>query len=101
MEVKKYNDFVNEENQGQNKMNTIRAIYLISKAGEIVEKSGYIIFGNGIIDDEKKSWVAAIGEDMKLYTNIEDSNTLFTLIKNDKFNPQKSPQWKNDSGEGI
>lgn len=101
MEVKKYNDFVNEENQGQTKMNTIRAIYLISKAGEIVEKSGYIIFGNGIIDDEKKSWVAAIGEDMKLYTNIEDTNSLFTLVKNDKYNPQSSPQWRNDIGEGI
>ena len=41
--------------------------------------------------DEKKSWVAAIGEDMKLYTNIEDSNTLFTLIKNDKAKPAAPP----------
>jgi hypothetical protein len=101
MEVKKFNDFVNEENQGQNKMNTIRAIYLISKAGEIVEKSGYIIFGNGIIDDEKKSWVAAIGEDMKLYTNIGDTNSLFTIVNNDKYNPEKSPEWKDSAGEGI
>ncbi len=99
MEVKKYSDFLNEENQ--TKMNTIRAIYLISKAGEIVEKTGYIIFGNGIIDDDKKSWVGAIGEDMKLYTNIDDTNTLFRTIKVSKFNPDNSPQWKDESGEGI
>ncbi len=98
MEVKKFNEYLNEENQGQTKMNTIRAIYLISKTGEVVEKSGYIIFGNGIIDDEKKSWVAAIGDDMKLYTNIGDTNSLFKVVNNSKYNPEQSPEWKDTEG---
>ncbi len=100
MQVKKYNDYIKEdnENQEQTKTNTIRAIFLISKTGEIVEKSGYIILGNGIVDEERKSWVAAIGEDMKLYTNIGDTNSLFTVVNNNKYNPEKSPQWKDTEG---
>jgi hypothetical protein len=108
MKIKKYSDFINETiidpkdaERGINKMDTIRALFLISKTGEVVEKSGYIILGNGIMDDDKKSWVAAIGEDMKLYSNINDNNPLFTVVNNDKYNPETSPNWKDSNGEGI
>lgn len=96
--IKKFNDFLKEDNQEQSKTNTIKAICLISKNGEVVEKNGYIILGNGIFDEDKKSWVGAIGEDMKLYTNINDTNTLFKVVNNDKYNPEQSPQWKDVEG---
>ena len=99
MEIKKYSEYIKEDDS-QNKMNTIKAIYLISKNGEIVEKNGFIIFGKGILDEDNKSWVAAIGEDMKLYSNINDNNTLFTVVNINKYNPESSPSWKN-SGESI
>ena len=96
--VIKFKDYIVEDNGDGNKMNTIRAIYLISKKGEIVEKSGYIIIGQGIIDEEKKSWLGAIGEDMKLYSNMGDTNSLFTTVNINKFNPENSPQWKDTEG---
>ena len=37
MEIKKYSEYIKEDDS-QNKMNTIKAIYLISKNGEIVER---------------------------------------------------------------
>lgn len=88
MKIKKYSDFLKEDNDSgfSNKNNTIRAIYLISKKGEIVEKSGYIILGDGIYDEDKKSWVGAIGEDMRLYTTIRDTNGLFITTNSDKYN---------------
>jgi len=92
----KFTDYIKEDNQ--NKMNTIKAIYLISKKGELVEKTGYIIFGDGIYDDERKSWVAAIGEDMKLYSTISDNDSLFTTVNNNSYNPQNSPQWNDNNG---
>ncbi len=92
--ILKFQEFLNEEAGASE--NTMRARFMISKKGELVEKEGNIIFGKGIYDDEGLSYVAAIGEDGVLYKNIKDANSLFRVVDQNRYNPEESPEWKTD-----
>lgn len=92
MKIKKYKDFIIESNTNQ-----LNVLYLISEKGEVLDKTGVIIFNKGIFDNEENEYVAAIGEDNKLYSNINDNNQLFININSDKYNPTEDLSWKEDT----